>query len=147
METLVVDTGMDIVGIFSVDERIFIAYRGDAIRGAIQRIQDADEIVTYNGNNYDLEDLGKFAGIEGDLALNGIHSDMRSICWSDRIRGSNLPTTYEMCLGKPPAFPDTYEGDNERDCYMTFKLWELWKAGTLRVLDGQYSGSKFLSTS
>ena len=39
-------------------------------------------------------------------------------------------TTYEMCLGEPPTFPDSHVGDNERDCYMTFKLWELWKAGT-----------------
>jgi hypothetical protein len=30
--TLVIDTGMDIVGIFSVEENAYVAYRGDAIR-------------------------------------------------------------------------------------------------------------------
>jgi hypothetical protein len=143
MKTLVVDTGMNLVGIFSVEENAYVAYRGDTIREAIQRIQAADEIVTYCGEFYDLGELGKFAGIVGDLPLNGVHTDMRSICWSDRIIGSSLLKTYEMCLGEPPTIPDSQEDDNRRDCYMTFKLWELWKAGTLRVIDGHYEGSQF----
>jgi hypothetical protein len=33
-------------------------------------------------------------------------------------------------------FPDTHEGSNERDVFMTLKLWELWKQGKLKILDG-----------
>jgi hypothetical protein len=62
------------------------------IPSAIQRIETAEEIVTYNGKNHDLKALGKFA--------------------------------------------DTYEGSNECDVYMTFKLWELWKLGRTKILDG-----------
>ena len=62
---------------------------------------------------------------------------MRSICWSDRIWGKNLVDTYFIHYSEVPDFADTYEGHNERDVYMTFKLWESWKEGRLKVLDGQ----------
>jgi hypothetical protein len=137
MTTLVIDTGQDIVGIFSVEEKQYIPYRGDAILFAIHRIETADEVVTYNGNNRDLEDMGKFAGVSGDLPLKGVHIDIRSICWSDRIWGSDLSSTYFKHFKVCRSFPDTYEGSNERDVYMTFKLWELWKQGNIKILDGQ----------
>lgn len=136
MGTLVVDTGQNLVGILTVEDNRYVPYRGDAIASAIQLIQTADEVVTYNGKNHDLEKLGAFAGIVGDLPLNGVHTDMRSVCWSDRIWGSWLPGTYSRHFAECPTFPDTHEGSNERDCYMTFKLWELWKQGKLKILDG-----------
>jgi hypothetical protein len=55
-----------------------VAYRGKAIASAIRRLQAAEEVVTYNGNNHDLRELGRFAGLPGDLPLQGIHTDMRS---------------------------------------------------------------------
>jgi hypothetical protein len=84
MTTLVVDTGQNLVGVFSAEEQLYVPYRGVEILIALQRIAEADEVVTYNGKNYDLKELGRFAGLNGDLPLRGIHSDMRSICWSDR---------------------------------------------------------------
>jgi hypothetical protein len=136
MATLIVDTGMNLVGVFFVEENSYVPYRDDGIQTAIRLIQAADEVVTFNGNNYDLEKLGAFVGLVGDLPLNGVHSDMRSICWSDRIWGSDLSGTYYRHYTECPVFPDTHEGSAERDCYMTFKLWELWKQGTLKVIDG-----------
>ncbi len=140
MRTLVIDTGQDIVGVFSVEDGKYVPYRGHAISSAIQQIEEADEVVTYNGKNHDLAALGKFAGLPAgqDLALKGTHSDMRSICWSDRIWGSSLYNTYSMHFPDRPSFPDSYEGSNECDVYMTFKLWELWKQEKLKVLDGSY---------
>jgi len=139
MSTVVVDTGQDIVGILSSGEATYTAYRGTSIATAIQRIQEADEVVTYNGKNYDLGELGKFAGLPAGqgLSLNGVHTDMRSICWSDRIWGKCLRDTYFMHFTELPKFPDTHEGSNNSDVYMTFKLWELWKRDQLKVLDGQ----------
>lgn len=138
MPTLVIDTGQDIVGIFCVEERKYVPYRGDDIPLAIQRIETAEEVVTYNGKDYDLEELGKCAGLASGqrLPLKGTHTDMRSICWSDRIRGRSLSNTYLMHFSDCPSFPDTHEGSNEADVFMTFKLWELWKLGQLKVLDG-----------
>ena len=49
-----------------------------------------------------------------------------------------------------PSFPyahdgssecNNHEGSNQRDVYMTFKLWELWKQHKLKVLDGLYLAS------
>jgi hypothetical protein len=142
VKTLVIDTGQDIVGIFSVEENSYTPYRGDDITTAIQRIQAADQIITYNGKLHDLWELGKFSGTSGQLLLSRIHVDMRSVCWSDDIFGSNLCSTYSMHFPECPDFPDTYEGSNERDCYLTFKLWQAWKSGELKVLNGEYQVSQ-----
>jgi hypothetical protein len=156
MTALIIDTGKDIVGVFSVEENSYVAYRGDAIQSAIQRIEAADEVVTYNGSVHDgwsdLVKLGEWAGrADGDsLLLKGTHTDMRIICWSDRIQGSSPINTYlkhysqEDCPRFPytsegiPEGDENYVGSNQRDVYMTFKLWELWKQGKLKIVDGFY---------
>jgi hypothetical protein len=138
--TLVIDTGQDIVGIYSVADRKYKPYRGKRIVEALERIKRASEVVTYNGASRDFLDLAAFAGLmTGErFPIAGTHIDMREVCWSARIWGSNLTNTYSMHFPECPTFPDTYEGSNERDVYMTFRLWELWKQGKLKVLDGQY---------
>jgi hypothetical protein len=140
MTTLVIDTGHDIVGVFCVEDNCYIPYRGSDRATAIQRIQTADEVVTYNGSVHDgwsdLVELGKFVGIPGGLPLSVKHTDMRSICWSDRIWGKSLTDTYNKHFDDCPNFADTHEGSNERDVYMTYKLWELSKQGKLKILDG-----------
>jgi hypothetical protein len=130
--TLIVDTGDNLVGIFSVEDGQYTPYRGAAISEAIHRIETAEEVVTYNGKFYDLDELGKFAKIPGALPLKGRHTDMRSICWSDRIWGRSLYNTYLEHFIDCPSFPDTHEGNNNCDVYMTFKLWELWKQEKLK---------------
>jgi hypothetical protein len=140
MTTLIIDTGHDIVGVFSVEENSYVSYRGAAISLAIQRIETADEVVTYSGSVHDgwadLVELGKLVGALGGLHLKGTHTDMRSACWSDRIWGSNLSSTYSKHFIDCPNFADTHEGSNQCDVYMTFKLWELWKQGKLKIIDG-----------
>jgi hypothetical protein len=122
MTTLVVDIGQSIVGIFSVEDDEYVPYQYVDVSTSLDRIAEADEVVTYNGKRRDLRKLGEFAGLADDLPLRGIHVDMRSICWSDRILGGSLYTTYFAHFGTPPDFPDTYVGSNERDCHMRFKL-------------------------
>jgi hypothetical protein len=135
--TLVIDTGVDIVGVYSVADGVYTPYRGPSIRQAIARIQQADVVVTYNGNRYDLQELAGFAGLEAgkQLQMRGKHVDMREVCWPG-ILGSNLSRTYSRHLTDVPAFPDTYEGSNQLDVYMTFKLWELWELGKLKDIHG-----------
>lgn len=138
MTTLAIDVGDNIVGVLSARER-YTPYRGTRIATALRRISQADVIITYNGKHYDLDRLGTLAGVQGSLPLRGEHRDMRSICWSDRILGSDLVSTYkEQFGGDPPDFPDKdeYERDNHRDCYMAWKLYQAWEAGELRIVDG-----------
>jgi hypothetical protein len=140
MTTLIIDTGMGIVGIFSVEDDRYTSYRGDAIASAISRIEAADEVVTYNGSVHegwsDLVELEKLSGKPNGLSFKGTHADMRRICWSDRIWGCSLSGTYAKHFADCPKFSDTPEGSNERDVYMTFKLWELWVRGMLKIIDG-----------
>lgn len=138
MTTLIIDTGQDIVGVYSVEQGNYVPYRGPDFALAIQRIVTAGEVVTYNGKLHDLDDLRRKARLPvgEELLLKGTHTDMRSICWSDRILGKCLRDTYLMHFTELSDFPDTHEGSNESDVYMTFKLWELWKQGGLKILDG-----------
>lgn len=89
MTTLVIDTGQNIIGIYSVEEHEYMAYRGSRIAEALERIQNADEVITYNGENRDLLDLARFAGIDGDFPLEGEHFDMQAKVWAP-IFGSSL---------------------------------------------------------
>jgi hypothetical protein len=138
METLAIDVGTTMVGILSADDRAFTPYTGNKIVDlAIPRIIAAKEIITYNGDRYDLLKLGERIGLPENLPMSGIHTDMETVCWGN-INGRNLFGTYAMHREPCPPFPETYEGSNERDCYMTLKLWEWWKAGTLLVIGGNY---------
>jgi hypothetical protein len=147
MTILVIDAGQSIVGVYSVEGREYIGYRGSRISEAIERVQNADEVITYNGEMYDLEQLGKSAGIDGELPIRGKHIDMQRMVW-DPIVGSSLVRTYGMHFKDCPDFPfghrdsedcDDYEADNQRDVYMTLKLWELWKEKKLNIVGSNYT--------
>ena len=60
---------------------------------------------------------------------------MASICWGEWCYYPKAPEfSYCQHFGKRPEFPETtedYLASNQRDVYMTLKLWELWKEGKL----------------
>jgi hypothetical protein len=147
MTTLVIDAGQSIVGVYSVEDGSYIGYRGGRISEALERVHNADEVITYNGEMYDLRQLGKFAGIDDELPIKGKHIDMQRMIWYP-IVGSSLIRTYERHFKDCPEFPfgrsdsddcDEYEGSNQRDVYMTLKLWELWKDKNLDIVGGNYT--------
>lgn len=147
MATLVIDTGQDIIGVYSVEDQQYIAYRGSRIAEALERIRNADKVITYNGECRDLIDLAKFARIDGDFPLKGEHIDMREKVWAPLVWGSSLTETYRRHFEDCPEIPfgagsptcDGYESNNQRDVYMTLKLWELWKENKLRLMGYVYS--------
>lgn len=107
MTTLIIDVGQDIAGVSPGEEWNYIPYRGDAISSAIQRIQTADEVVTYSGFDFvDLMELGKFVGLSlgQTLPLKGMHTDMSRICWPGII-GSSLRNTHFRSFPRPSLFP------------------------------------------
>jgi hypothetical protein len=104
LTTLVIDTGQSIVGIYSVEDGEYIGYRDSRISEALERVRNADEVVTYNGTFRDLQDLGQFAGIDGDLPIKGKHIDMQRMIW-DPIVGSSLGNTYSMHFDACQDFP------------------------------------------
>ena len=134
MSIIVLDCGQRCVGILNVKDMTFRIYTlGIDMAAAISIIQAAEEVVTYNGEIYDLKKLGEFNGLAEPLPLSGRHSDMRSIRW-DPILGSSLSGTYGEFFRYPPKVnPDAspYDWNIESDVMMTFELWKLWKAGQL----------------
>ncbi len=146
MTTLVIDTGQDIVGIYSVEERVYLAYRGSKIAEALERISNADAVITYNGELRDLIDLAKFARIDGDFPLRGEHIDMQVKVWAP-LFGSSLERTYlrhfDDCPERPFVGTESevigdYELANRCDVYMTLKLWELWREDKLKIMGYGY---------
>jgi len=132
MPTLVFDVGMSIIGIQNSNGGRYIPYYGDGRKKALERLERACEIVTYNGNRYDLKELNTLS-----LSLRGKgfkapknHIDIREKFWPN-ILGKCLGDTFNDNVASSRVFPDTYEGSNQADVYRTWMLWKHWN-GTLR---------------
>lgn len=128
--TLVLDVGQSIIGLQKPYRGRYMPYYEQKRIHAFGRLESADEIVTYNGNGYDLDELNKLSLKlrDKDFEFLGIHTDMKEIIWPG-IRGSNLSGTYSLYFSSVKKFPDTYEGSNRSDVYMTLMLWRYWKSG------------------
>lgn len=125
--TLVVDVGETIIGIQNPNGGAYIGYRSEKRVRALERLEKADEVVTYNGNRYDIQELNRLSRElrRCKFLMNGLHTDMSEICWPG-ILGSSLADTFREHSLAPRIFPDTYEGSNRRDVYMTMALWKWW---------------------
>ena len=141
MAGIVIDAGSSrFLGVLSIENMKYTPYRGASIPDAITRIYAAEKLVTFNGTNYDLAPRGEFPELQ-NLPKSVIHIDMMGHAWNARREffGKSLREIYALIFGRLPSFPDTYEGSNEQDCYMTLKLFELWEAGKLGPRLGQES--------
>lgn len=118
MKSLVVDVGQSIVGIQDARRGRYFACYGDKRRRALERLEEADEVITYNGNRYDICKLDELSDkLRGTkFHMIGVHTDMRELCWPN-ILGSNLISTYKQHVGIKFEFPDTYEGSNRSDVF------------------------------
>jgi hypothetical protein len=135
MTALVIDIGTPrFLGILSISDMKYTSYKGESTREGIARIYASDQLITFNGDRYDLAERGGFPELQ-NLPPTVAHVDMMAECWQadQRFFGKGLRKIYDLLFDSVPAFPDTYEGDNELDCYMALKLFELWKAGRLRA--------------
>ncbi len=145
ISTLVVGMGQSVIGIYSVEESEYTLYPSSDFATAIGRIENADEVITYNGGTWksggvadDLLVLGRMAGIKGALPISGKHIDMRQIIWGNCVWGDGLELTYKKHFDDDPEFTSLTEAESsdQRNVYMTLKLWELWKQGKLKILNG-----------
>jgi len=70
----------------------------------VNSLVNVEVIFSYNGNHRDLLDLAQLAGLPAGrrIEIRGEHIDMREICWSKDIRGSDLVSTYLMHFKRLP---------------------------------------------
>jgi hypothetical protein len=135
MTTLVVDAGTPrFLGILSVETGKYTPYWSGSVSEAIDRIYAADRVVTFNGDQYDFAKAGGFPELL-NLPSTVVHIDMKPLAWAadQKFFGRGLHDIYILVFGALPLCPDTYEGDNHNDCYMTLKLFELWELGMLQA--------------
>ena len=105
-DTLVVDGGSTIVGIYSVKQRKYVAYRYPNMLLGARRLIRAREVVTWCGWLYDLPRICALLGLPetGVSPFLGTHTEMHDKCWAN-IRGSNLAGTYQPQFGSLPELP------------------------------------------
>lgn len=132
---LVVDVGTTIIGIRAVNGRYFAYYEEKRIR-ALERLESAVEIITYNGKQYDFMELDKLSRRlrSKPFSPKGSHTDIRELFWPG-ILGSSLNITFNKNLGDCHKFPDTYEGSNMKDVYQTLALWRHLRNQTQFIQD------------
>ena len=135
MIQLVLDAGVPrFMGILSISDGLYTPYYERSAGKGIERIRAADQVITFNGNRYDLTGRGAFPELQ-NLPETVTDIDMMGICWcaDHKLFGKGLKDINLLLFGSLPFFPDTYEGDNERDCRMTLKLFQSWQVGQLRA--------------
>lgn len=132
-DTLVFSVERDLLGIYSVKQRKYAAYRGPRIGEGILRLIKAAETVSYQGKRRALPRLAAYLKLPkgSSVRLRGSHVDLHRVAAARRGAGATLASAYRRHFDALPKFPSTAEGANRREVYMTFRLWQRWRAGAL----------------
>jgi hypothetical protein len=121
----IVDVGDNLIGISGSTNFSYTAYYGNDRISALEILENAKEIVTFNGKRYDYKQLCHFSEKLRSSPFNfrGVHTDIMPSCWQFAF-AANLINCFKKIVGEEVSFPDTHEGSNQSDVYMTLKLWE-----------------------
>ena len=105
------------------------------------RLTNAVEIVSFNGEAFDLEVLRLHHGLVTPVPKDGTHTDL-AVVLSDEGRGGSLDETAWLNLGVHKTDINTLQHDPEHrsharqacqsDVRLTYRLWKLYKAGALK---------------
>ena len=102
----------------------------------------ADEVVTFNGNGFDMLVLMKHLGLTAAVVKKIKHSDLFEQISNSEGRWINLNDLAQLNLGerKHTKGRDIANLDLaglkeacRSDVWQTFRLWEMWSGGTLKV--------------
>jgi hypothetical protein len=122
--SIVFDVGDNLIGLMDVENKDYQFYYGDNRIEAIELLENAIKIITFNGLLYDIEEVNK-ASVKlrnKPFSPNGEHIDIMSECWEHCYAGS-LTKCYGEIINIDVYFPDTHLGSNEQDVYKTLTLW------------------------
>jgi hypothetical protein len=120
---------------------------GDA-GSLIDRLREADEVVSYNGNRFDLLVLCRHHGLEGRIPEKGRHVDLWEVMREKSGFMVSLDQAAKLNLGrgKHTHGRDMQHFDLEHlkvasrsDVEQTYALWNLYTAGTLKY-PAKYEG-------
>jgi hypothetical protein len=108
----------------------------------IALIQGADEIVTFNGKEFDELILRKHHGLTGSCPARGNHVDLCAIIFEKEGHGVSLHRLAQLNLGERKHTKgrsvenlniDELKEACRSDVWQTYRLWELWCKGRLRI--------------
>lgn len=122
---IVFDVGDNLIGLMYSESGEYKSFYGSERTGAIDALEGADEIITFSGLNYDIKEVEKASKeLRGKgFSPKGIHTDIMTRCW-DTCYGADLAECFDKIIGEKVSLPDTHLGSNEKDVYMTLKLWK-----------------------
>ena len=107
----------------------------------LSRLKDATEVVSFNGETFDLEVLRKHHGLTGRVPRRGRHTDI-CVLLSEKGRGGSLDDAARLNLGEPKLDISKLESDPinrnhareacRSDVSQTYRLWKRYQKGTLK---------------
>jgi len=107
----------------------------------IARLKDATEVVSFNGESFDLPVLREHHGLKGRVPTKGRHTDL-CVVLSEQGRGGSLNDAVSLNLGKQKLAINTLPHDPversharkacQSDVRQTYRLWKLHREKKLR---------------
>ncbi|AIY65221.1 ribonuclease H-like domain-containing protein [Pseudoalteromonas piratica] len=124
-KSIVFDVGTNLIGIMDTNETVYRHYYGSNRLEAIELLENATEIVSFNGKKYDIKEVNKVSIELREIPFSpkGTHTDILNKCWDYCFAGS-LDKCFKEIIGADVTFPDTHLGSNEKDVYQTLMLWK-----------------------
>jgi hypothetical protein len=114
----------------------------------IALLRSADEIVTLNGKAFDELILRKHHGLTGGFPAKGKHVDLCAIIFEKEGHGVSLHRLAQLNLGERKHTKgrsvanlniDELKEACRSDVWQTYRLWELWRKGRLRIPEARPS--------
>jgi hypothetical protein len=133
---------MDIVGILPVSKAVSPVSR-PCDPHAVNRLVNAEVIVSYNDNHRDLLESHAARRTSGGTTNRNsrrAYRHARNLLEQGHLGQRPCVSTNLMHFKRLPPVADTYEGSNRRDVLMTYHLSGSGGSGRLKVVDGRPPG-------
>lgn len=119
---------IDLLGLYFVEESEFKIYSADECIEVMDVIKSADELITFNGERFDLLVLSKACAMTQPVDLQRIHTDLRQEIYNDRYGWMGLIEAYQYFVKSDINRVNGPEEQLYSDVKLTFELWKYYVA-------------------
>ncbi len=129
------------------DEKKWYYFLPSEVSNLIKLLNSADEIITFNGKNFDELVLRKHYGLINAFPSNGIHIDIHQICFDEVGRRISLDKLVQLNLGERKYIEgkrmvelgiSALKKACHSDVWQTYRLWKLWDKNKLFIPDSKF---------
>lgn len=133
---------MRVACVYSESSNAYSFFTPDRANQLIEVLQNADEVITFNGKNFDILVLRKHHGLKGKVPLRGKHIDLYEIMTAEAGFRVSLDQASRLNLNEPKHTSGrdmsslnlmALQNACQSDVSQTYRLWIAHDNGTLRV--------------